>query len=177
MAKDIALGLSWLHNISKIVHRDLKPANLLLDAALRVKITDFGFAQLRRLEQARESQPRGSVFWMAPELLSNRVFNESVDVFSYGIILWQLITRRALYDDKYSDVSAFARAVCVRHERPEIRGDDCAHALAQLMRACWAPLPAHRCSADTICAALDACFVGENIRALADTPTLTTTAQ
>lgn len=60
MAKDIALGLSWLHNISKIVHRDLKPANLLLDASLRVKITDFGFAQLRRLEHERESQPRGS---------------------------------------------------------------------------------------------------------------------
>jgi hypothetical protein len=61
MAKDVALGLSWLHNISKIVHRDLKPANLLLDANLRVKITDFGFAQLRRLEHERESQPRGSV--------------------------------------------------------------------------------------------------------------------
>jgi serine/threonine protein kinase len=62
-----------VHNISKIVHRDLKPANLLLDAALRVKLTDFGFAQLRRLEHARETQPRGSVFWMVRQTRIARV--------------------------------------------------------------------------------------------------------
>jgi serine/threonine protein kinase len=62
IAKDVALGLAWLHNISKIVHRDLKPANLLLNSNRRCKITDFGFAQLRQLEHKRETQPRGSVF-------------------------------------------------------------------------------------------------------------------
>lgn len=159
IAKDVALGLSWLHNISKIVHRDLKPANLLLNYNLRCKITDFGFAQLRQLEHKRETQPRGSVFWMSPELLMGQPFNESVDLFSYGIILWQILTRRALYDNQYSDVGPFMQAVCARGERPHVRDDDCSPQLAALMRHCWAAEPRERCTADHVCAELDVAYV------------------
>lgn len=45
MAKDIALGLNWLH-ANKIIHRDLKPSNLLVDSSFRVKISDFGLSQV-----------------------------------------------------------------------------------------------------------------------------------
>ena len=411
IAKDVALGLSWLHNISKIVHRDLKPANLLLNHNLRCKITDFGFAQLRQLEHKRETQPRGSVFWMSPELLTGRPFNEcfperdhqlltnrgflgladvlahvrvdqrtgdvadwrgllvasfdarsgaivyetphslvvndtvarcgvrlirfavgdddddddggvsviatanhnmfvssracadgfakvparaaakllqrgaslhflaaarraeqsrpapfecvvhdehardelvrqafeagvsvrfecvrrdgvggcwrlfvsspmprvqraeelvgdalapykngrtwcfrmprgfvvarhvqrraacgrvlsaspptiqgnSVDLFSYGIILWQILTRRPLYDNQYSEIVPFMEAVCVRGERPHIRDDDCSPQLASVMRQCWAADARQRCTADHVCAELDAAYVEKSV--------------
>jgi serine/threonine protein kinase len=47
MARDAALGVNWLHSKCRIVHLDLKSANLLLDNNLRVKVTDFGFSQIK----------------------------------------------------------------------------------------------------------------------------------
>eukprot|EP00019_Armaparvus_languidus_P013588 CAMPEP_0168584882 /NCGR_PEP_ID=MMETSP0420-20121227/3382_1 /TAXON_ID=498008 /ORGANISM="Pessonella sp." /LENGTH=430 /DNA_ID=CAMNT_0008619725 /DNA_START=819 /DNA_END=2111 /DNA_ORIENTATION=+ len=130
---------------------------------MSVKLTDFGFAQLRQLEHKRETQPRGSVFWMSPELLTGRPFNEKVDIFSYGIVLWQLITLRPLYDNKYTDANEFARAVCVRQERPSILPNDCSPLLADLMRQCWAAAPANRCTAEHIVETLDTVFIADNV--------------
>ena len=74
MAKDAALGVNWLHGISGIIHRDLKPANLLVDASLTVKLTDFGFAQLRPEREDETLQDgrggaKGTPLWMAPGAL------------------------------------------------------------------------------------------------------------
>jgi serine/threonine protein kinase len=103
MAKDAALGMNWLHGISGIIHRDLKPANLLVDSNLTVKLTDFGFAQLRPeredefLEDGKGGA-KGTPLWMAPEIMLGRPFTETVDVYSFGIILWQILTRQVGVD-------------------------------------------------------------------------------
>ena len=122
---------------------DLKPANLLLSESLRVKITDFGFAQLRQIVHQREEQPRGSVFWMPPELLMGKPWSSAVDLFSFGVVLWQLVTRRVLYAGKYTEIAPFVRAVCVEHERPALRPEEIEQSprLARLMRRAWHPDP------------------------------------
>jgi serine/threonine protein kinase len=102
MAKDAALGMNWLHGISGIIHRDLKPANLLVDNNLTVKLTDFGFAQLRpeREDETLEDGKggaKGTPLWMPPEIMLGRPFSEKVDVYSYGIILWQILTRQVCF--------------------------------------------------------------------------------
>jgi serine/threonine protein kinase len=71
MARDSALGMSWLHGICHIIHRDFKPANLLVDENYRVKVTDFGFAEIKPENRFLKDQwgPRGTALWMAPEVM------------------------------------------------------------------------------------------------------------
>lgn len=60
MAKDAALGMNWLHGITRIVHNDLKTANLLVDINLRVKVTDFGFSQIKEGEEFQDKAAKGT---------------------------------------------------------------------------------------------------------------------
>ncbi len=140
MAKDAALGVNWLHGISGIIHRDLKPANLLVDSNLTVKLTDFGFAQLRpesedeTLEDGRGGA-KGTPLWMAPEIMMGKPFTEKVDVYSFGIILWQILTRQEPFAH-HKNLKLFRVAVCKRGERPPMP-PDAPPRLRQLIEACW----------------------------------------
>lgn len=92
IAFGIAKGLEYLHAQSpKIIHRDLKSPNILLGTNVReVKITDFGLSRLlcKRFIQTR---PGGTPEWMAPELLRQDMFDEQSDIYSFGVILWELM--------------------------------------------------------------------------------------
>jgi serine/threonine protein kinase len=106
MAYQAAKGMHFLHS-SGIVHRDLKSLNLLLDAKWNVKVSDFGLtkfkADLDRHENNNRGSgardPLGSVHWMAPEVLAESpgVDFALADVYSFGVILWELLTRREPY--------------------------------------------------------------------------------
>eukprot|EP01119_Soliformovum_irregulare_P015226 TRINITY_DN4258_c0_g1_i1.p1 TRINITY_DN4258_c0_g1~~TRINITY_DN4258_c0_g1_i1.p1 ORF type:complete len:650 (+),score=190.66 TRINITY_DN4258_c0_g1_i1:37-1986(+) len=136
MAKDAALGMNWLHGITHLIHRDLKPANLLVDSNLTVKITDYGFSLLKDKTLIKsEGVARGTPLWMAPEIMQGRQFNEKVDVYSYGIILWQILTRDEPFTH-HNDFKAFRLAVCKYHERPRIPADTLP-ALKNLIDQCW----------------------------------------
>lgn len=137
MAKDAALGLSWLHGINHICHRDLKPANLLVDENFRVKVTDFGFAEIKPPDRFLKDKfgPRGTALWMAPEVMQQQEFDESIDVYSFGIVLWEIYTTEEPFG-QYDDWDTFYKAVCEKGVRPPIP-DDCPPSLKYLMEACW----------------------------------------
>jgi len=118
MARDAALGVNWLHSKCRIVHLDLKSANLLLDNNLRVKVTDFGFSQIKDTLSADKAK-KGTPLWMAPEVMMGNKYDEKADVYSFGIILWEILTRDVPYAH-HNDYATFFRAVCIEKERPPI---------------------------------------------------------
>jgi len=125
MMRDIAQGMSWLHNSNpQIIHRDLKPKNILLDSHLTVKICDFGLSLMKPKEQNINTRA-GSFIWMAPEALLREPHNEKVDVYSFGIVCWQLLTMNPQPYKEYLELGsleAFTEAVCTRGERPSLKG-------------------------------------------------------
>ena len=76
----------------KIVHRDLKSANCLVDKHSTVKICDFGLSRVMIDGPLRDNSSAGTPEWMAPELIRNEPFTEKCDIFSLGVIIWELCT-------------------------------------------------------------------------------------
>lgn len=137
MAHDAALGITWLHEILKIVHRDLKPANLLLDDNLRVKVTDFGFSELRRdASEPREVQMKGTALYAAPEIWKKEGCSTASDVYSFGIILWELFTEEEPFLG-YLEATDFFEDVVVKGVRPTIP----THATRLMPSRCESPGP------------------------------------
>ncbi|KAH3762336.1 SHK1 protein [Pelomyxa schiedti] len=165
MAKDAALGMLWLHSSKPaIIHRDLKSSNLLIDEHLHVKVCDFGLSQIKpagqNLLDGREGA-KGTPLWMAPEVLLGEEFNEKADVYSFGLILWQILTREELFA-RYTNLQDFAFDICKNNVRPVIPTNTNTM-FASLIQACWHPNPTLRPDFALIVATLDEIILCEAI--------------
>ncbi|XP_020098528.1 serine/threonine-protein kinase EDR1-like isoform X4 [Ananas comosus] len=89
--RDICRGLLCIHRM-KIVHRDLKSANCLVNKHWMVKICDFGLSRVMTDGPMNDNSSAGTPEWMAPELIRNEPFTEKCDIFSLGVIMWELCT-------------------------------------------------------------------------------------
>jgi hypothetical protein len=102
VAQDIASGLAHLHRC-KIMHLDMKPANVLVanlspSAPTCVKLADFGLSQSRDTSQTfKGDYVEGTLLYMAPEMLREKLFSFKGDIFSYGMTMWEMIMRRQPY--------------------------------------------------------------------------------
>ena len=83
------IAVQYLHSFD-IVHRDLKPENVLLDENFNVKICDFGFAFQKRFDQQNQSFV-GTLEYIAPEIIDRQPQSEKVDIWTLGILLFELI--------------------------------------------------------------------------------------
>lgn len=92
MALDIARGMSYLHS-RNIIFRDLKARNMLMDNHNRVKIADFGLAR-HHTDTSRPRTMCGTDGFLAPELILGMDYDQSADVFSYGMVLFEIISRQ-----------------------------------------------------------------------------------
>lgn len=141
IAYQIALGLKYLHDMG-IINRDLKSTNILLDNGLNARITDFGLA-----EQAHLSLTLGErtvdIKWHAPEIL-NGIYkpNKASEVYSFGMILWTLITRKTPY--AHLSTTEFMSQVRDGTLPKEYIPDTTPAAYRELIEACWHPAPARR---------------------------------
>ncbi|KAL8540021.1 hypothetical protein ACS0TY_001568 [Phlomoides rotata] len=100
MALDIARGMNYLHRYNPpIIHRDLKSSNLLVDKNWTVKVGDFGMSRLKHETYLTTKTGKGTPQWMAPEVLRNEPSDEKSDVYSFSVILWELVTHKIPWDN------------------------------------------------------------------------------
>jgi serine/threonine protein kinase len=124
MARDAARGMLYLHE-ARVIHRDFKSQNLLLDRPVEsgcpiLKIADFGLSRryngavgtttLEESDAGVMTSETGTYRWMAPEVIRHEKYNEKVDVYSYGITLWELFTCETPFSGLTPIQAAFAVA-------------------------------------------------------------------
>ncbi len=131
-AKEVAAGVHYLHE-NNIIHRDLKSGNVLLMADLTAKVCDFGSAKATVHAKTKQTQRTGTPYWMPPEALKDEYISQSWDVYSYGILLWELWT----YKLPFTDVKPYLLpGKIVGGLRPTIP-TDCNPRISLLMQECW----------------------------------------
>ncbi|XP_069771639.1 LOW QUALITY PROTEIN: mitogen-activated protein kinase kinase kinase 9 [Narcine bancroftii] len=148
-AVQIARGMNYLHEeaIVPIIHRDLKSSNILIREKVEndglsnktLKITDFGLA--REWHKTTKMSAAGTYAWMAPEVIRSSMFSKGSDVWSYGVLLWELLTGEVPF--RGIDGLAVAYGVAMNKLALPIPST-CPEPFSKLMEDCWNANPHSR---------------------------------
>uniref|UniRef100_H2TUK3 mitogen-activated protein kinase kinase kinase n=1 Tax=Takifugu rubripes TaxID=31033 RepID=H2TUK3_TAKRU len=149
-AMGIAGGMNYLH-LHKIIHRDLKSPNMLITYDDSVKISDFGTSK-ELSDKSTKMSFAGTVAWMAPEVIRNEPVSEKVDIWSFGVVLWEMLTGEVPYKDV--DSSAIIWGVGNNSLHLPVP-ESCPDSFKLLLRQCWNCKPRNRPSFRQILLHLD----------------------
>jgi serine/threonine protein kinase len=128
IAYDLTVALEYMHSL-RLIYRDIKPENIGFDVRGDVKVFDFGL--MKSLDQRNKAKHgtygyhltafTGSIPYMAPEVALKEPYDKEADVFSFSMLLWEIVSVEVLYPD-YSIKEYFFR-VCKNNERPPLAGN------------------------------------------------------
>eukprot|EP00002_Diphylleia_rotans_P032501 TRINITY_DN6834_c0_g1_i1.p1 TRINITY_DN6834_c0_g1~~TRINITY_DN6834_c0_g1_i1.p1 ORF type:complete len:423 (+),score=68.55 TRINITY_DN6834_c0_g1_i1:140-1270(+) len=148
MLRDAANGVKYLHDLHpRIVHRDLKSANLLVGDGYTVKVSDFGVSRIQSTQNTMTKC--GTPAWAAPEVLRGDRYDEKVDVYSFGIIMWEMFSRRLPYADLRSSPAVITGEIASGRLRPPVSFRS-PQGYEVLMTSCWAQESADRPNIDAV---------------------------
>ncbi|XP_073833665.1 TGF-beta activated kinase 1 isoform X2 [Musca autumnalis] len=137
-ARQCAEGVAYLHAMKPkpLIHRDLKPLNLLLtNKGRHLKICDFGTVADKSTLMTNN---KGSAAWMAPEVFEGSKYTEKCDIFSWGIVLWEVLSRQKPFKDVDNTYSIMWKIH--KGERPPIV-TEWPQPIQELMTSCWETRP------------------------------------
>ncbi|CAH8874165.1 unnamed protein product [Trichobilharzia szidati] len=164
-ALQIANGMAYLHSDARICHRDLKSSNILIREPIKrpfstnelqgctLLITDFGMA-CRSSQLAPQQSKLGTVAYAAPEVCRQEGFSFKSDIWSYGVVLWELLTLdvpfRAMEQPRLLFIIAmYNYTLHIPQGVPDL--------FVQLFKDCWSPTPTSRPTFENIIARLESC--------------------
>jgi hypothetical protein len=166
-AHDTALGMQHIHSLGSI-HRDLKSGNLLGTKGFRIKVADFGTSRLTSMsstnDRVRASDAEssadsralttmvGTTLWMAPEILFKQPYSLKADVYSYAMVLFEILTQQPPWNELPSKfLSNHVDAALREGRRPKIEGEPYSEGgYVGLMERCWAQAPEDRPTFDEV---------------------------
>ncbi|KAM6172438.1 ankyrin repeat and protein kinase domain-containing protein 1 isoform 2-T2 [Erethizon dorsatum] len=150
---ETSLAMNFLHNIKPpLLHLDLKPGNILLDNNMHVKISDFGLSkwmeQSTRIQYIERSALRGTLSYIPPEMFleSNKAPEPNYDVYSFGIVVWELLTQKKPYSGLNMMTIIIRVAAGMRPSLQPVSDEwpGEAQQMVDLMKRCWDQDPKKR---------------------------------
>jgi serine/threonine protein kinase len=146
IAENIASSIKRLHDIQPpIIHRDLKSPNILvvsLDPTIPVlvKLADLGLS-CRVTSEVKRDKNLTNLDWMAPEVMLQKPYTEKADIFSFGIILWELVSRKHPYEEfTFNFMVQKEENISLKGVRPTIP-EGTPEYYSSLIRDCWNQKP------------------------------------
>ncbi|XP_006824176.2 ankyrin repeat and protein kinase domain-containing protein 1-like [Saccoglossus kowalevskii] len=153
LVRHVILGIHYLHVTAKIVHRDVKIGNILVGKGPTAKVSDFGLSEWHEYSRmvsencraSSESVTVGTTTHIPPECFMdiNRKADTKFDVYSFGITIWEIVTKKRPYINAKPDVIPFA---VINNQRPDENEipHDCPVFLTNMMKECWNGDPKRR---------------------------------
>eukprot|EP00002_Diphylleia_rotans_P006711 TRINITY_DN1608_c0_g1_i1.p1 TRINITY_DN1608_c0_g1~~TRINITY_DN1608_c0_g1_i1.p1 ORF type:complete len:623 (-),score=133.97 TRINITY_DN1608_c0_g1_i1:1568-3331(-) len=132
---NISKGMQYLHSANPpILHHDLKSLNVLLDEHLHAKVSDFGLTVAQ--SDGKKQDATGSLLWLAPEFIQDKIYGTAADVYSFAIVAWEIMTRKIPFADEESTMAVAIR-VALQGHRPPIDSNIPVQ-IADIIKKCWA---------------------------------------
>ena len=139
VALDIARGLYYLHS-QKVLHKDLKSGNILINNHGQAKISDFGLSKVTFASVRSIQKQTGDLEWQAPEAIQGTGYTEASDIYSFGVILWELFTRKK----PFANLSGMALMDAIIAGKREAIPKDMPTEMQTIITSCWDKEPTKR---------------------------------
>ncbi|KAJ7947430.1 Ankyrin-kinase [Quillaja saponaria] len=162
-ALDIARGMNYLHECKPdpVIHCDLKPKNILLDNGGKLKVAGFGLIRLSKIspDKAKLAQPVANIdlssLYVSPEVYKDEIFDRSVDAYSFGLILHEMIEGIQPFHPKPPEEAL--KLMCLEGKRPTLKMKTKSYPpdLKELIEECWDPEPVVRPTFSEVIVRLD----------------------